>query len=99
MFRLTNASLQPEDLPKLIEALHHTECAVLELDLSFNRLGDAGLTFLCETLCREKMCAFELTKLCIGGNTTSLQAEASARKLLAVERPDILLDCTPILRY
>ena len=102
--RLSNASIRDEHLPPLLEILYHSECALLELDLAFNQLTDAGLRMLCDALCRKlneadwHACAFELTHIFLGGNEISPEAVDEANGRLKQAGRDIQIDCTAQLR-
>ena len=97
--------MRDEHLPPLIDALYHSECGLLELDLTFNDLTDAGLRTLCDAICKKlneadwHACAFELTNLYIGGNTISPEAVAEAQARMERAGRDIKIDVTPRLRY
>ena len=88
-----------EHLPMLFECLHGSECNIQHLDLSFNgRLTDAGLLKLGETLGREGLAGHDLNKLRLGANEgTSEDARNVVVKLLAKQRPDLVIDFTPVL--
>ena len=102
--RLSNAMIRDEHLPPLLDILYHSECALLELDLAFNQLTDAGLRMLIDAFCRKlneadwHACAFELTHLFLGGNQISPEAVEEANGRLKQAGRDILIDCTPQLR-
>lgn len=92
---LSNCAIKDCHLQRLIEALHHSECAVEELDLSFNRITDAGVHVLCKAL--SSGCAMELTKLYMGGNKNSVGGMALSQQLKQV-RSDLLVDWKKQLR-
>lgn len=95
--RLAQCSVADSHLPKLLEMLHHSECACTHLDLSFNRLTGDGLRVLCATLAREGMMAWDLARMSLGGNGISEEAAAAAKELMRVKRPDVALEFEPRL--
>lgn len=98
--RLANSGFTDANLPRLVEALHHSDCVLRELDLSFNHLTDDGLLSLCKTLAYENLCGFELTHIYVGGNPISDAGFAAAGEALHrdEQRSDVVLDATPLLR-
>jgi hypothetical protein len=96
--RLANLSCADTNLPRLVEALHHSQCVLQELDLCFNHVSDAGLLWLCETLARDNICGIELTHIFIGGNPISEEGLAAASAALKAGRADLVLDARPVLR-
>jgi len=97
------AALCDEHLPGLLTAMHHSQCMLRELDLSFNRLTDAGVETLVEALCRKintgsfgEPCALELTKLRLGGNELTPLATETVGRLASV-RPEVCVDFEPRL--
>jgi hypothetical protein len=79
-------------LPRLYEILHHSDCAVERLDLSFNSLTSDGLLQLCATLGREGIMAHTLTSIIVGGNDVTAEAQDAAVELMKRQRPDVTLD-------
>ena len=96
--RFSNTGCRDEHLPLLVEALHHSECELREIDLCFNKLTGGGLRFLCETLAREGMCGYALTHIYLGGNPVEDEARAACVELLRAKRPDLALDFELTLR-
>ena len=96
--QICNAAFGQEHLPQLMEALHHSEANMSTIDLTFNRLGDAGVRELCETLAREGLAAHDLTLLRLGGNDTTPELEAEMSALLQKQRPDVTLEFEQHLR-
>ncbi len=86
------------DVPLLYDVLNHSECDIKELDLSFNRLTDAGLRTLCQALSAEGLMAHQLQRLRVGGNDLSAEAIAEAVALLAKHRPDVELQDEALLK-
>jgi len=92
--RMTFAAtrMTDDDVPLLYDILNHSECDIHELDVSFNRLTDAGLRELCGTLAREGLMAHQLVRLCVGGNNDiSAEALSEMTALFAKQRPDVTL--------
>lgn len=79
------------DVPLLYDVLNHSGCDITELDVSFNRLTDAGLRTLCEALAEHGLMAHQLQQLRVGGNDLSAEALGEASVLLAKRRPDVQL--------
>ena len=79
------------DVPLLYDVLNHSGCDITELDVSFNRLTDAGLHTLCHALAEHGLMAHQLQQLRVGGNDLSAEALAEAIVLLAKRRPDVQL--------
>mmetsp|Transcript_47345 Transcript_47345/g.153854 ORF Transcript_47345/g.153854 Transcript_47345/m.153854 type:complete len:431 (-) Transcript_47345:154-1446(-) len=92
---LANCSLRDSHLEPLIQALHHSRCAVETLDLAFNRLSDAGVHVLCRAVASG--CAMELSSLRLGGNKLS-PAGLALGQSLKQSRPDLLVDLKPQLK-
>uniref|UniRef100_A0A7S4B6Z1 Activator of Hsp90 ATPase AHSA1-like N-terminal domain-containing protein n=2 Tax=Chrysotila carterae TaxID=13221 RepID=A0A7S4B6Z1_CHRCT len=93
--QLSNCSIGDCHLKPLVEALHHSQCAVETLDLAFNRLTDAGVHLLFQAIVSG--CAMELTHLYLGGNKTSVAGMALSQNLKQV-RPDLVVDWRKQLR-
>ena len=79
------------DVPLLYDVLNHSGCDITELDVSFNRLTDAGLHTLCHALAEHGLMAHQLQQLRVGGNDLSAEALGEASMLLAKRRPDVQL--------
>lgn len=96
---LAGTGFGDEHVLALVEVLHGSECAVKELDLSFNtRFTDAGLLQLGDILGREGLAGHDLTTLRLGANGgTSEAARTAVTALLAKQRPDLTLDFSPTL--
>ena len=100
--RLSNGGVRDEHMPALIDALHHSECGLTELDLAFNRLTDDGVRALTGALCRKltsaegfQCCGFELARVHLGGNDgITVAGLDAARAALAAAGRDIALDAT-----
>ena len=86
--RLSNLSIMDVHLKPLIEALQHSQLCVEELDLSFNRITDAGVHVLLGAL--GAGAALELAKMHLGGNKTSVAGMALSQNLKQ-NRPDLLV--------
>jgi len=93
--QLSNCAIKDSHLPRLVEALHHSQCAVETLDVSFNRITDAGVHVLCKALATG--CALELTKLYLGGNKASVSGIALTQQLKQM-RSDLVVDWKQQLR-
>jgi len=87
--RLSNLSVMDVHLRPLLEALQHSQICLEELDLSFNRLTDAGVHRLLQALAGGT--AIELTTLYLGGNKTSVAGMALSQNLKQ-SRPDLLVN-------
>jgi len=87
--RLSNLSICDVHLKVLIEALQHSQLALDELDLSFNRLTDAGVHLLLKAI--SAGAAMELTRLYLGGNKVSVAGVALSENLKQV-RPDCVVN-------
>jgi len=87
--RLSNLSIMDVHLRPLIEALQHSQVCLEELDLSFNRITDAGVHVLLQALATGT--ALELTTLYLGGNKTSVAGMALSQNLKQ-SRSDILVN-------
>ena len=98
-WEITNAGFGDEHIPTLLNALHHSECALTELDLAFNKITDAGLMQLCEALARDGMCAYELTSLRLGANRIGDKAREVAVELMKSKRPDLTLNFEAVLLH
>ena len=92
---LSNASIADCHLQPLIEALHHSQCALDILDLGFNQITDAGVHVLCQALASG--CALELTRLHLGGNRVSVAGMALSQNLKRA-REDLRVEWKPQLR-
>jgi len=95
---LAHMAMRDEHIPKLIEALHHSECNATGVDLVFNELTGDGLLALCDALCSDGMMAHDLQTLFVGGNEFSTEARAAAVERLGKQRQDVSLDFEPRLR-
>ena len=87
--RLSNLSICDVHLRPLLEALQHSELCLEELDLSFNRLTDAGIHLLMKAMAGGT--ALELSKLYLGGNKVSTSGMAMSQGLKQT-RPDLLVN-------
>ena len=87
--RLSNLSICDVHLKPLLECLQHSQLCLEELDLSFNRLTDAGVHLLLKSLAGG--CALELSKLFLGGNKVSVAGMALSQNLKQT-RPDLLVN-------
>jgi len=67
--RLSNLGVCDVHLQFIIDALHSSQVHLESLDLSFNKLTDAGVHVLCKAFAQGM--ALELSKLHLGGNKTS----------------------------
>lgn len=96
---LAGSGFGDEHVPKLIEVLHGSECAISLLDLGFNpRFTDAGLLQLSDTLGREGLAGHDLTTLRLGACAAlSESARNTAVALFAKKRPDLTIDFTPTI--
>lgn len=95
---VTNAGFADAHIPALCEMMQASECGLTELDLSFNKLTDAGLLGLCDFLAREGLAAHALTGLRLGGNpATTAEAQAACTERFKKMRPDVTLDFAPTL--
>ena len=96
VLHLCGLGLTDEHLPPLVQVLHHSENTLGSLDLSFNRIGDAGAALLCKMLSAGG--APELTVLHLGGNPVSAGAQEAALSEAARTRPEVAVDFEPTLR-
>ena len=87
--RLSNLGIHDVHLRPLIEALAHSQVSLEELDLSFNRLTDAGVHMLLRSF--QTGTALELSKLFLGGNKVSVAGMALSQPLKQA-RPDLLVN-------
>ena len=87
--RLSNLSICDVHLKPLLEALQHSQLCLEEIDLSFNKLTDAGVHLLLKAF--SGGCAIELTKLYLGGNKVSVAGMALSQGLKQA-RPDLLVN-------
>ena len=77
---LAGTGFGDEHVLALVEVLHGSECAVKELDLSFNtRFTDAGLLQLGDILGREGLAGHDLTTLRLGANGGTSEAARTSR--------------------
>eukprot|EP00325_Prymnesiales_sp_UTEX-LB-985_P032982 CAMPEP_0174739792 /NCGR_PEP_ID=MMETSP1094-20130205/72188_1 /TAXON_ID=156173 /ORGANISM="Chrysochromulina brevifilum, Strain UTEX LB 985" /LENGTH=262 /DNA_ID=CAMNT_0015943391 /DNA_START=1 /DNA_END=789 /DNA_ORIENTATION=- len=95
---LAHMAMRDEHVPKLVEALHHSECAATSVDLVFNELTGNGLLALCDALCSDGMMAHDLQFLYFGGNDASDEVRAKAVERLRKQRQDVTLDFEPRMR-
>ena len=86
--RLSNLSIQDVHLKPLVEALQHSQSCLEELDLTWNRITDAGVHVLLKALASGA--ALELNKMHLGGNKTSVAGMALSQNLKQ-SRPDLLV--------
>lgn len=86
--RLSNYAIRDVHLRPLIEAMQHSQCALEEVDLSFNRLTDAGINVLFRAI--HAGAALELTRLYLGGNKTTPAGMALSQHLKTA-RPELLV--------
>jgi len=77
--RLSNLAVCDVHLQYIIDALHSSECHLETLDLSFNKLTDAGIHVLCKAFA--KGMALELQTVYLGGNKTSSSGMALSQSL------------------
>lgn len=89
VLRLSNLQVGDVHLKALLEVLSHSQVCLEELDLSFNRITDAGVHVLLKALASGT--ALELTKLYLGGNKTSVAGMALSQNLKQ-SRPDLLVN-------
>ena len=87
--RLSNLGLGDHHLRPLCEALQDKDMGLEELDLTFNKITDAGIHLLTKAL--HGGAALELTKLHLGGNRTSPSGMALSQHIKQA-RNDILVD-------
>lgn len=96
---LSNSGMRDEHIPKLVEALHHSECAAAAVDLTFNELTSAGILALCDALSSDGMMAHDLQYVYLGGNpAVEDEARTAAADQLRKHRPDVALDFEAKLR-
>jgi len=86
--KLSNLGVGDAHLKRLLEALSHSQVYVEELDLTFNKLTDAGVHMLLKALASGT--AMELAKLFLGGNKVSVAGMALSQSLKQ-QRPDLLV--------
>jgi hypothetical protein len=86
--RLSNLQIHDVHLKALVKALQHSQCHVEEIDLSFNRLTDAGVHVLLKHFATGL--ALELTTLYLGGNKVSTAGMAMSQGLKQ-SRPDLMV--------
>lgn len=87
--KLSNLAVGDVHLKALLEALSHSQVSgVEEIDLTFNKLTDAGVHVLLKALSGGT--ALELTKLYLGGNKVSVAGMALSQSLKQ-QRPDLLV--------
>ena len=79
MLKLSNLGVGDVHLKPLLEALSQFQCCVEEMDLSFNKLTDAGVHVLLRGLAGGT--AMELSKLYLGGNKVSVAGMALSQSL------------------
>ena len=89
MLRLSNLSIYDVHLKPLLEALQHSQVSLDEIDLSFNRLTDAGVHVLLKALAGGT--CLELSKLFLGGNKVSTAGMAMSQGLKQT-RPELLVN-------
>ena len=87
--RLSNLSICDVHLKALLEALKHSQISLEEIDLSFNRLTDAGVHVLLKEIAHSGL-VIELAKLHLGGNKTSPAGMALSQGLKQT-RPDLVV--------
>jgi len=86
--KLSNLAVGDVHLKPLLEALAHSQSCVEEIDLTYNKLTDAGVHVLLKAL--QTGTALELTKLFLGGNRVSVSGMALSQSLKQ-QRPDLLV--------
>jgi hypothetical protein len=89
VLRLSNLSIEDVHLKPLITALQSSQVTLEELDLSFNRLTDAGVHVLLKAFAGGLV--LELSKLFLGGNKVSPAGMAMSQGLKQT-RPDLLVN-------
>eukprot|EP00322_Chrysochromulina_rotalis_P031525 CAMPEP_0115886126 /NCGR_PEP_ID=MMETSP0287-20121206/31038_1 /TAXON_ID=412157 /ORGANISM="Chrysochromulina rotalis, Strain UIO044" /LENGTH=430 /DNA_ID=CAMNT_0003342583 /DNA_START=102 /DNA_END=1391 /DNA_ORIENTATION=- len=87
--KLSNLGVGDVHLKPLLEALSHSQVSVEEIDLTFNKLTDAGVHVLLKALATGT--AMDLTKLFLGGNKVSVAGMALSQSLKQ-QRPDLLVN-------
>ena len=87
--RLSNLSICDVHLKALLAALQHSEVSLEELDLSFNRLTDAGVHVLLKGFAGGLL--LELSRLYLGGNKVSTAGMAMSQGLKQT-RPDLIVN-------
>ena len=94
VWSLAGSGFGDEHVLKLIEVLHGSECAIKEIDFSFNaRLTDTGLLQICDALAREGLAGHDLELLTFGQcGALGDAAKEAATSLFAKARPDLTLD-------
>lgn len=89
VLRLSNLSIEDVHLKVITEVLQSSQVSIDELDLSFNRLTDAGIHVLLKAFASGMQ--LELSKLFLGGNRVSAAGMAMSQGLKQT-RPDLLVN-------